>query len=149
MSVVHLHGLVTDLHALSSSLLLGVDSQDFLLPLLLELGQGHVELLAAVQNRVWRSDLAVGLNFDFNLLLQRVRLLVASKANSVVLQELVSEHVAEGVVLPVDHCHASESLLLVVFVRHSDQRLVRMDLLGDGRCLFGKSSLSRSTVHLN
>ena len=76
---------------------------DFLLEGVNQLAQRQVELLATLKDGIGRSDLAICLNFYFDVLNQRVSFLVASKSHSRVLQELVSEAVSKRVVLVLDH----------------------------------------------
>ena len=76
---------------------------DFILEAVDEFPKGEVELLAALENGIWWSDLSIGLHLDFDLLLKRVALLVASKSNPRVLEKLVSDAVAQGVVLVLDN----------------------------------------------
>ena len=76
---------------------------DLLLKGVNQLAQRQVELLAALKDGIGRSDLAVCLNFDFDVFNQRMSFLVASKSDSRVLQELVSEAISERVVLVQDH----------------------------------------------
>ena len=72
---------------------------DFLLKVGNEFTQGEIELLAALKNSIRRSDFTVCLNLNFDLLLEWMRLLVTSKSDSRVLEQLISEAVAECMIL--------------------------------------------------
>ena len=72
---------------------------NFLLERIDEFSEGHIQLLATLQNRIWRRNLPISLHLDLDLLFERVRLLVAREADAGVLEQLEAQAVAEGVIL--------------------------------------------------
>ena len=109
-----------------------------------------MEHVAALENGVGRRDFTVGLHLDLDLLLQGVWLFVAGESDLAVLEQLMSEHVAQRVVLALDQGSTGEALLLVILVDDAD-RLSEYAwyLLSDERCLLGKASWLRLFVRIH
>ena len=68
--------------------------------MIIEFGAGFLDCF------IW-LDCAVCVDLDLDLLFKRMRFLVASEADPVILQELVADDVAQGVVLLLDEDGAS------------------------------------------
>ena len=66
-----------------------------------------MERRASLLHGIFRFQVPIGLYSDLDALLEWVRLLVASEANSVIPQELIADDIAKGVVLLLDEDGAS------------------------------------------
>ena len=84
-----------------------------------ELAQSHIELLATLQNGIRWRNLPISLHFHFDFLFKRVRLLVASKSDPRVLQQLISQAISECVILIFDGHRSLESLPRIIFIGNS------------------------------
>ena len=90
--------------------------RNLLLEAVNKLAQSQIELLAALQDGIWWSNLPVRLNFHLDLLLKRMAFLVSGEPDSRVLQKLVPDAISKSVILVLDDHSALEPLTRVVLV---------------------------------
>ena len=96
-------GILSDHHAGATNNL-GIKGK--LLTLITEVFAEHlkfgVKCRASLLHCIFRFQVPIGLNSDLDALLEWMRLLVASEANPVILQKLVADDVAKGMILLLD-----------------------------------------------
>ena len=84
-----------------------------------------MERRASLLHGIFRFQVPIGLNSDLDALLEWMRLLVAGEAYPVILQELVADDIAEGVILLLDEDGAS---VLTSGIIHTLDEIAWLDL---------------------
>ena len=99
--------------------LLLLDSLNFILKAVNQFHESNIQLIAAFNYCIRRSNQSISLNLHFNFFLKRMRLFVACKFNIFILEKLIPDAVSKSVVLVMDRHCSCKSLSLIVFVCHS------------------------------